>query len=322
MAEREAAGQGLTRPELPNLLSYAKLVLFNDLITSDVPDDPGLGQMPHNYFPGPCASASPRILRPTRLALRSRPPWRPMESLTAWVLPLRWRRRTRQDVPQAMSPVHSASCWISNASVTFTARSRRGMVLAAFPLQAEMLMTVNRLARRSIEWLLRKPGQSQSIAGGHTSLAGLIAAISDGLAQVATLEIASDIDLKITTWTGPGPRAYLARAVAQLDSLAATLDIAQIYEISGSTHLLHQWRRAETGMVPNSRVSTPSQYCLGTDGRRCQLGRSLQLTRRHRPQRACCRRCLLNGWPQGTISSNSYTAHLKKWSRRSNQTPP
>ncbi|TGQ50523.1 hypothetical protein EN855_036290, partial [Mesorhizobium sp. M1C.F.Ca.ET.212.01.1.1] len=42
LSQRKARGQGLTRPELSVLLSYSKLVAFNQLLDSDIPEDPYL----------------------------------------------------------------------------------------------------------------------------------------------------------------------------------------------------------------------------------------------------------------------------------------
>jgi glutamate dehydrogenase len=49
--DRRRIGQGLTRPELAMLLSYAKIALNNQLIQSDVPEDPYLSQELNRYFP-------------------------------------------------------------------------------------------------------------------------------------------------------------------------------------------------------------------------------------------------------------------------------
>ena len=53
LAERKAKGQGLTRPELSVLLSYDKIVIFNQLLESDVPEDPFLSKELQRYFPQP-----------------------------------------------------------------------------------------------------------------------------------------------------------------------------------------------------------------------------------------------------------------------------
>ncbi len=51
LAEREARGEPLTRAELGVLLAYAKIVLFSDIVASDVPDDPHFDRDLMAYFP-------------------------------------------------------------------------------------------------------------------------------------------------------------------------------------------------------------------------------------------------------------------------------
>src|SRR3546814_16528368 len=51
MGERETAGLGLTRPELAVLLSYSKIVLYEKLLASGLPDDPQLVGDLVRYFP-------------------------------------------------------------------------------------------------------------------------------------------------------------------------------------------------------------------------------------------------------------------------------
>ena len=51
IAERATDNRGLTRPEIGVLISYSKLVLFDDLVSSDLPDDPHLEATLQNYFP-------------------------------------------------------------------------------------------------------------------------------------------------------------------------------------------------------------------------------------------------------------------------------
>ncbi|MCL4767117.1 MAG: NAD-glutamate dehydrogenase [Hyphomicrobiaceae bacterium] len=51
IAQKQAAGTGLTRPELAVLLSFAKIALSEDLDSSPVPDDPVCEPLLTNYFP-------------------------------------------------------------------------------------------------------------------------------------------------------------------------------------------------------------------------------------------------------------------------------
>ena len=51
LAEREARREPLTRAELGVLLAYGKIVLFSDIVVSDVPDDPHFERDLSAYFP-------------------------------------------------------------------------------------------------------------------------------------------------------------------------------------------------------------------------------------------------------------------------------
>jgi glutamate dehydrogenase len=52
MSDRYASGHPLTRAEIGVLLSYAKIVLFDELVASNLPDDPWFGSLLAEYFPG------------------------------------------------------------------------------------------------------------------------------------------------------------------------------------------------------------------------------------------------------------------------------
>jgi glutamate dehydrogenase len=51
LAEREARGEPLTRAEIGVLLAYAKIVLFDDIVASKLPDDPHFHTDLMSYFP-------------------------------------------------------------------------------------------------------------------------------------------------------------------------------------------------------------------------------------------------------------------------------
>ncbi|HMA71189.1 MAG TPA: NAD-glutamate dehydrogenase [Xanthobacteraceae bacterium] len=67
IAERRRRAQPLTRPELAVLLAYAKLALHEDLLNSDVPDDPYLARELTRYFPQSISSHFPDALEAHRL---------------------------------------------------------------------------------------------------------------------------------------------------------------------------------------------------------------------------------------------------------------
>ena len=53
LSERRAAGTGLTLPEFSVLLAYTKMGLADEVLESDLPDDPYLRQVLETYFPTP-----------------------------------------------------------------------------------------------------------------------------------------------------------------------------------------------------------------------------------------------------------------------------
>ena len=53
LAERRKAGQGLSRPELAVLLSYAKMTLYEDVLRTELPDGPISRPDLTKYFPRP-----------------------------------------------------------------------------------------------------------------------------------------------------------------------------------------------------------------------------------------------------------------------------
>jgi glutamate dehydrogenase len=67
LAERRMRGGFLTRPELAVLLAYAKIALFDELLASNVPDDPYLARELVRYFPKPLVARFPEALEGHRL---------------------------------------------------------------------------------------------------------------------------------------------------------------------------------------------------------------------------------------------------------------
>ena len=53
LTRRRGIGLGMSRPELSVLLSYSKIMLYRQLLDSDIPEDPWLSQELQRYFPEP-----------------------------------------------------------------------------------------------------------------------------------------------------------------------------------------------------------------------------------------------------------------------------
>src|SRR5262249_5728497 len=67
LANRLAQRHGLTRPELAVLLAYAKMSLYDELLPSDLPDDPQLLDDLRRYFPSVLRERFPEQIAQHRL---------------------------------------------------------------------------------------------------------------------------------------------------------------------------------------------------------------------------------------------------------------
>ena len=76
IAERRSAGGGLTAPELAVLLAHTKIAATQDVLGSNLPDDPYLRRVLDAYFPAPLRERFATDGRATGCAARSSPrPW-------------------------------------------------------------------------------------------------------------------------------------------------------------------------------------------------------------------------------------------------------
>ena len=67
VAERDATKLGLTRPEICVLMSYSKIWLYDEILRSDVPDDPYMEDDLVQYFPTPLRTRFADAIRRHRL---------------------------------------------------------------------------------------------------------------------------------------------------------------------------------------------------------------------------------------------------------------
>ena len=97
--ERKAAGQGLTAPELAALLAHTKIAIFDDLLESDVPEDPYLARNWSNTSRLRFTSASAIASNNTGSAGRSSPTSSAMSWSTSKARrsPSDWPTRPRVD---------------------------------------------------------------------------------------------------------------------------------------------------------------------------------------------------------------------------------
>jgi glutamate dehydrogenase len=169
LQERHAAGQGLTSPELAVLMAFSKLELQQELVRSDVPDDPSMREVLHEYFP--------RVLRDRFAAQIDR--HRLRRELVATGLAnsvvnragISFLSRMADEIgvgAAVLTRAHVAARDVFDVAATWAAIDALDLAVPA-RTQDEMFLAARRLVERSARWLVR-----HGRVGGDTELAATV----------------------------------------------------------------------------------------------------------------------------------------------------
>jgi glutamate dehydrogenase len=227
IARREAAGQGLTRPELAVLLAYAKTTLNDELLPSDLPDDPQLLDDLLRYFPAPLQASYKAEIAKHRLR---------REIIATVVTNSLVNRAGPAFVFMMKENTGMAAPAIARAyAITrgvFGLRDIWGAIealdnKAPAATQAEMLIETTRLAESGTSWFLRNGEHPLDIAANIAAFAPGIKALLAAKGIVSPQD-RSAIDARAKAFAGQGAPADLAELVATLRYLAPCLDVVRI----------------------------------------------------------------------------------------------
>ncbi|HEX6614138.1 MAG TPA: NAD-glutamate dehydrogenase, partial [Rhodanobacteraceae bacterium] len=233
LADRKSRHQGLTRPELAILLSYAKIVLFQQLLDSDVPEDPWLSRELARYFPQPLREKYADAMQRHRLKreIIATAVTNSMVNRMGATFMLRMQEDTGQ-TPAAVAKAYNAAREILDARALW-ARVEELDGTVAEGTQVDALLKVWTLLRHMTRWLLNRPGTVLDIAGlverYRPGMDELRAALPAALTQTGRASFEVDME----KWQGMGFPAQLAEDLAEIPVLAAALDIVETSRESG-----------------------------------------------------------------------------------------
>jgi glutamate dehydrogenase len=180
LVERRNAGDGLVRPEFAVLLAYTKTLLSEELLASDVPDEPWFARELVRYFPSALRAAHGERMDQHRLrreivvtqvanALVN-------EAGTTFLF--RLGEETGASTTDIVRAYAVAREVIGLRGLRADVRALDNVVPAS--VQTSMLLEVRRLVERATRWLLRNLPRP-------IDLAASVEAYGDGVAQVADL---------------------------------------------------------------------------------------------------------------------------------------
>jgi glutamate dehydrogenase len=233
VAERDARGQCLTRPEFAVLMAYAKLALNSDLLASRVPDDPYLARELLRYFP----EAMHERFRPEIEAHRLR-----REIIATMLANSMINRGGPAFVSRLMEETGAAPGTIAAAFAV--ARDSFGFIALnglldeldnriAGPLQLNLYLELQRRLTWATIWFIRHEKLDGGLAELVASYQAGIAAVSDLLAETVGDEARASLEAETRSLMAEGVPEATARRLSAGPYLQRAPDIVLIARETG-----------------------------------------------------------------------------------------
>ncbi len=233
LEERRGAGQGLTRPELSVLLAYAKNVLYEEFLASDLTDSDFLLNDVVKYFPRPLRKRfGPQITdHPLKKEIIATIVANSVVNRVGITFVHDLVEETGENV-EAIARAYSA------ARDAFALREIWGAIEALdnrvdASVQAEVGVAVSDLLRHGTLWFLRNQPQPLAIAETLARFTPGIGQVAEALADLASPDEVAAMAARAERLSARGVGAELAARVAGLPLLAAAPDIVLAAEQSG-----------------------------------------------------------------------------------------
>ena len=262
LAARQAAGRGLTRPELAVLLAYAKADLNDALLKSDLPEDPYFAADLARYFPHPLRERfAPAISRHRlRREIIATSVANSMVNRTG----VGFAGDVQEETEASMAAVARAYAAgreiFAMREVWREIEALDGKMPAA--LQSEMMLAGIALLRRAALWLLRQNPGGIDIGAAIAAYGPGVERLTRCLPQVLVPQMAARLEERIRAYVEHGAPSAIAALVARFAPLGAALDIvavaatakrpveqaAELYFRLGE-HLSLDWLREAAGEI-------------------------------------------------------------------------
>lgn len=226
IAERKAKGLGLTSPEQAVLLAYSKMWLNDELMASDLPEDPWVATALERYFPSKLKEKFGAYI-PRHPLKREIIATHVLNSMVNRVGPTfvhRLGEITGATAPQIVRAYMASREVFGLVALWQQIEALDNVVPDA--TQAEMVMTLRGLVTRSTTWFLRSRRLFEPTEHQVKRFAPAIAALRAGMETVA------QPSARAASWVQAGVPQALATLVDAADGLFNALDIAEIADTS------------------------------------------------------------------------------------------
>ncbi|OGT57074.1 MAG: glutamate dehydrogenase [Gammaproteobacteria bacterium RIFCSPHIGHO2_12_FULL_63_22] len=226
--ERKARGQGLTRPELSVLLSYDKIVIFNELLDSDVPEDPHLSKELVRYFPKALQERFADDMENHRLRreIIATAVTNSMVNRMGSTFLQRMQEDTGES-PAQIAKAYSVSREVLDARAFWAAIDDLDLKVTESS-QIAALTALWHLQRNMTRWLLNRPGDILVIASMVERYLAPLRELRDVLPKILPAASRASLQADRDQWRKQGFGNDLALAMACVPYLSYGLDIVEV----------------------------------------------------------------------------------------------
>jgi glutamate dehydrogenase len=234
IAERRRRAQPLSRPELAVLLAYAKLALYQDLLESNVPDDPYLGRELVRYFPKAIVERFPDALERHRLRREIIATQLANSIINRGGPSFAARTEDQTGAPPARMAAAFAAVRDSYDMTALNGEIDRLDNAVPEKLQRDLYLAVQDLLHDRLVWFLRNVDLSQGLAAIVTRFRDGIAAVEQALDIALTPQASAARAARQAALLQQGVPEGLARRMADLPALLAAPDIISVADRTGA----------------------------------------------------------------------------------------
>jgi glutamate dehydrogenase len=229
LAERAAAGGGLVMPEFAVLLAYSKLWIYEELLASDLPEDPFLSAELVDYFPTAVQDRYADRLadHPLRREIIATCVTNAMVNRAGSTFAFRLAEEVGLPVPH-IARAHIAAWEIFGLAQLQAEIESLGDVPT--DAQIRLLLDVRTLAERASRWLLRNRRQPLDIRSTVDRFGPAVPLLADEipLLLAGSEEADEAFGAAVARFTAEGVPEALARRVAALPALFSALDVIDV----------------------------------------------------------------------------------------------
>ena len=284
LASRKAAKTGLTSPERAVLLAYSKIMLYDELLASSVPNDPFISSALVRYFPEPLREHYLEQMKdhPLKREIIATHVTNEMINRVGTTYVYRMQEETgagTQDVVRAYLLTREIFDFVSFWQAVEALDNE-----VPDAVQSDMLFDSERLFTRATVWFLRYPRLQEEIAKTVEHFAPGVQGIAANLHKFLSSEESVSLKLATERLCQNNVPNDLAKRLVGFESLYSALDIVEIvnetrrsveevagayFVVGGRLHL--SWLRKQVDELPgDSHWQTLARTGLREDVSRLQ----------------------------------------------------